>query len=80
MDFYYTAAVNRRFTYVIGTHDYCWIYDPYAFINIRLYKQLTLSLYAGVTIAQHDIMQRDYFVIGTGLRVTLFQKRKANRE
>jgi hypothetical protein len=79
MDFYYTDAKNRRITEVIGTHEYCWIYDPYAFINIRLYKQISMSLYAGVTMSQHDIMIRDYFVIGTGLRVTLFRKEKAHR-
>ena len=78
MDFYYTDAVYRQGTDVTGTHDYSWIYDPYAFINIRLYKQLSMSLYAGVTIAQHDIMMKDYFVLGTGLRVTLFQKSKAH--
>ncbi len=78
MDFYYKDAKNRRETYVIGTHDYSWIYDPYSFINIRLYKQLSMSLYAGVTLAQHDIMMKDYFVMGTGLRVTLFQKGKTH--
>jgi hypothetical protein len=77
IDFYYTDAVNRRESYLAGTHDYSWICDPYAFINIRLYKQLSMSLYAGVTLAQHDIMMKDYFVMGTGLRVTLFQKGKA---
>lgn len=75
MDFYFTAAHNRAYSYQEGTHDYGMIYDPYAFINFRIFYNLSMSLYAGVTIARHDIMMKDYFVIGTGLRVTLFSKK-----